>query len=52
MCGKYLKYFISFMVAPIEALFTPSPLAFDGLYDDIIFAICDWICENRPKSHI
>ena len=40
MYGKYLKRYISFIVAPNEALFLASPLAFDGLDDDIkIFVV-------------
>ena len=35
MYGKFLKHRISQQVAPIEALFTLSPPAFDGLHDDI-----------------
>ena len=30
----YLDIFISFMVAPTEVLFIPSPLAFNRLHDD------------------
>ena len=37
MYGEYLKYLISSIIAPIEMLFIPSPPAFDGLHDDIIF---------------
>ena len=37
MHGEYLKCLISIIVAPIEANFIPSPLAFDRLYSDIIF---------------
>ena len=35
MYGEYLKCLISFILAPTEALFIASPLAFDGLHDDI-----------------
>ena len=38
--GKYLKRLISFIVAPTEALFIASPLAFDGLHDDIKLYVC------------
>ena len=41
MYGEYLKHLISFIVAPTEALFIASPLAFDGLHDDIIFLLLD-----------
>ena len=37
MYGKYLKHLISFIVAPIEVFFIASPLAFDGLHDNINF---------------
>ena len=37
MYGKYIKCLISFIVAPIETLFIPSPLAFDGLHNNINF---------------
>ena len=37
MYGELLKWHISQLVAPIEALFVASPLAFGGLHDDIIF---------------
>ena len=36
MYSKYLKYFISFIAAPIEALFIPSPLVFDELVLEVI----------------
>ena len=35
MYGEYLKRLISFIVAPTEVLFIASPLAFEGLHDDI-----------------
>ena len=35
MYGEYLKYLISFIVAPTEVLFIASPLAFDRLHGDI-----------------
>ena len=38
MYNEYLKHFISFIVAPIEAIFNASPLAF-GLHDDINFYV-------------
>ena len=34
MHRKYLKHLVSFIVAPIEALFIPSPPAFDRFQDD------------------
>ena len=37
MYGEFLKWYISQLVAPIEALFVASPLGFGGLHDDIIF---------------
>ena len=37
MYGEYLKHLIFFIVVPIEALFIASPLAFDGLHNDIKF---------------
>ena len=37
MYGEFLKCHISKLLAPIKALFIPSPLAFDELQDDIIF---------------
>ena len=37
MFGEFSKWHISQLVAPIEALFVASPLAFGGLHDDIIF---------------
>ena len=40
MYGKFLKWHISQLVAPIEVLFVASPLGFGGLHDDInIFAV-------------
>ena len=41
MYGEYLKHLISFIVAPTEVVFIASPLAFDGLHDDIIFLLLD-----------
>ena len=35
MYREYLKHLISFIVAPTEELSIASPLAFDGLHDDI-----------------
>ena len=37
MYGDYLKHLIFLIVAPIEVLFIPSPLAFDVLYDSLNF---------------
>ena len=37
MYGKFLKWHISQLVPPIEALFVASPLAFGGFHDDVIF---------------
>ena len=37
MYGEFSKWHISQLVAPIEALFVASPLAFGGLHDDINF---------------
>ena len=39
MYGEYLKHFISFMVAPIAVLFSPSSLAFDRLHDKNFLAV-------------
>ena len=41
MYGEYLKHPISFIVAPIEALFIALPLAFDRLHNDIKFLLLD-----------
>ena len=45
MYGEYLKHLISFTVAPIEVFFIPSPLAFDGLHDNIIFCCTTLVLE-------
>ena len=37
MYGEFLKWHISQLVAPIEALFVALPLGFGRLYDDIKF---------------
>ena len=37
MHGEFLKWYISQLVATIEALFVASPLGFGGLHDDINF---------------
>ena len=42
MYGEYLKCFISFIVAPIEVLFIPSPPALGVLHNDIIFVVYRW----------
>ena len=34
MYGEFLKWHISQLVAPIEALFVASPLGFGGLHND------------------
>ena len=35
MYGEFLKWHISQLLAPIEALFVASPLGFGGLHDDM-----------------
>ena len=37
MYGEFLKWHISQLVTPIEALFVVSPLGFGRLHGDIIF---------------
>ena len=39
MYGEFLKWHISQLVAPIEALFVASPPAFGGLHNDIKFFV-------------
>ena len=37
MYGEFLKWHISQLMAPIEALFAVSPSGFGGLHDDTSF---------------
>ena len=47
MYNEYLKHLISFIVAPTEAIFITSSLAFE-LHDDIIFMLDT--CSGRNCS--
>ena len=49
MYGEFLKWHISQLVAPIEALFVASPLAFGGLHNDINF-FCEVILLEVIKE--
>ena len=48
MYGEYLKCLISFLVAPI----IPSPLAFDGLHNNIIFVVRNLYWKLLKKSQL
>ena len=50
MYGEFSKWHISQLVAPIEALFVASPLAFGGLHDDINFFCCEAIVPEVIKE--
>ena len=50
MYRNILKHLISFIVAPIEVLFIPSPLAFDGLHDDKYFCCMKLVSEVIIKK--
>ena len=50
MYGEFLKWHISQLVAPIEALFAASPLGFGGLHDDINFFAVRQSYQNLLKK--